>query len=64
MEMKINSTDPENIPGELMVKGLNLMLGYYKNEEATREVIDEDGWFHTGDLATVSSDGHIYIKVE
>lgn len=62
MEMKINSTDPENIPGELMVKGLNLMLGYYKNEEATREVIDEDGWFHTGDLATVSSDGHIYIK--
>ena len=60
--MKINSTDPENIPGELMVKGLNLMLGYYKNEEATREVIDEDGWFHTGDLATVSSDGHIYIK--
>ena len=62
MEMKINSSDPENIPGELLVKGTNLMLGYYKNEEATREVIDEDGWFHTGDRATMSSDGHIYIK--
>lgn len=62
MEMKINSSDPKNIPGELLVKGTNLMLGYYKNEEATREVIDEDGWFHTGDRATMSSDGHIYIK--
>lgn len=62
MEMKINSSDPENIPGELLVKGKNLMLGYYKNEEATKEVIDEDGWFHTGDRATMSSDGHIYIK--
>ena len=62
MEMKINSSDPENIPGELLVKGTNLMLGYYKNEEATKEVIDEDGWFHTGDRATMSSDGHIYIK--
>lgn len=62
MEMKINSSDPENIPGELLVKGTNLMLGYYKNEEATKEVIDEDGWFHTGDRATMSSDGHICIK--
>lgn len=62
MEMKINSSDPEKIPGELLVKGTNLMLGYYKNEEATKEVIDEDGWFHTGDRATMSSDGHIYIK--
>lgn len=62
MEMKINSSDPKNIPGELLVKGTNLMLGYYKNEEATKEVIDEDGWFHTGDRATMSSDGHIYIK--
>lgn len=62
MEMKINSSDPENIPGELLVKGTNLMLGYYKNEKATKEVIDEDGWFHTGDRATMSSDGHIYIK--
>ena len=62
MEMKINSSDPENIPGELLVKGTNLMLGYHKNEEATKEVIDEDGWFHTGDRATMSSDGHIYIK--
>ena len=62
MEMKINSSNPEKIPGELLVKGTNLMLGYYKNEEATKEVIDEDGWFHTGDRATMSSDGHIYIK--
>lgn len=62
MEMKINSSDPKNIPGELLVKGTNLMLGYYKNEEATKEVIDEEGWFHTGDRATMSSDGHIYIK--
>lgn len=62
MEVKINSADPANIPGELITKGMNVMLGYYKNPEATRSVIDEDGWFHTGDLATMSEDGHIFIK--
>lgn len=62
MQVKIDSDDPENVPGELLTKGLNLMLGYYKNEEATRSVVDKDGWLHTGDLATMSADGHIYIK--
>jgi len=62
MEIKINSSDPTNIPGELMTRGMNVMLGYYKNEEATRKVLDDDGWLHTGDLATMSEDGNIYIK--
>ncbi len=62
MEVKIDSPDPEHVPGELITRGTNVMLGYYKNEEATRAVIDADGWFHTGDLATMSPSGHIYIK--
>ncbi len=62
MEVKIASDDPANKPGELMTRGDNVMLGYYKDEEATRKVLDTDGWFHTGDLATMSEDGHIYIK--
>ncbi|MBR1502782.1 MAG: AMP-binding protein [Prevotella sp.] len=62
MEVKILSQDPENIPGEIVTKGTNLMLGYFKNEEATRQVIDEQGWYHTGDLATMSSSGHIFIR--
>ena len=62
MEVKIDSPDPTNQPGELIARGLNTMLGYYKNEEATRAVLDSDGWFHTGDLATMSPDGHFYIK--
>ena len=62
MEAKVLSPDPANIPGELVARGMNVMLGYYKNEEATRAVIDEDGWFHTGDLATMAPSGHIYIK--
>lgn len=62
MEVKIASNDPNNIAGEIIAKGLNLMLGYYKNEQATNAVIDKDGWFHTGDLATMSSDGHIFIR--
>lgn len=62
MEVKIASNNPENVPGEIMARGLNTMLGYYKNEVATREVLDEDGWYHTGDLGTMSADGHLYIR--
>jgi len=62
LEMKILSEDPYNIPGEIIVKGENVMLGYYKNEEATKAVIDENGWLHTGDLATIDKDGFIFIR--
>ena len=62
MEVKVVSPDPANVPGELIAKGMNVMLGYYKNEEATNAVLDKDGWFHTGDLATMAPSGHIYIK--
>lgn len=62
MEVKILSQDPENIPGEIVTKGTNLMLGYYNNEEATKAVIDEEGWYHTGDLATMAPSGHIFIR--
>ena len=62
MQVKILSPDPLNIVGEVVCKGPNVMLGYYKNEEATKEVIDEDGWLHTGDLALMDEEGNIYIK--
>ena len=62
MEVKILSQDPENIPGEIVTKGTNLMIGYYKNPEATDQAIDKDGWYHTGDLATMSASGHIFIR--
>ena len=62
MEVKILSSDPENIPGEIVTKGTNLMIGYYNNEEATNAVIDKDGWYHTGDLATMAPSGHIFIR--
>lgn len=62
MESRIDSTDPENIPGEICVKGENVMKGYYKNPDATNAVLDEDGWLHTGDMGTRSADGTIFIK--
>ncbi|MBQ6203692.1 MAG: AMP-binding protein [Prevotella sp.] len=62
MEVKIKSPDPENIPGEILARGLNVMLGYYKNPEATAETIDSEGWYHTGDLGTMDRYGNVFIK--
>ena len=62
MEVKILSPDPARIPGEIVARGVNVMLGYYKNPDATAEVLDADGWYHTGDLATMSADGHVFIR--
>ena len=62
MEVKVLSDDPENVAGELVCRGINVMKGYYKNQEATDAVIDKDGWFHTGDLATMSPDGHFFVR--
>lgn len=62
MEAKVLSSNPSAIAGELVCRGANLMLGYYKNEEATRQVIDTEGWLHTGDMATIDEDGNVFIK--
>lgn len=62
MEAKVLSPNPSAIAGELVCRGANLMLGYYKNEEATRQVIDTEAWLHTGDMATIDEDGNVFIK--
>lgn len=62
MEVRIDSDDPNNVPGEILVRGTNVMLGYYKNEAETLETIDEEGWLHTGDLGTIDKKGNIFIR--
>lgn len=62
MEIRIDSSDPENVPGEVQVRGANVFLGYFKNEEATMEVFTEDGWFRTGDMGVLDKDGFLYLR--
>ena len=62
METKVLSSNPEKVPGELVCKGENLMIGYFKNPDATAQTIDQDGWLHTGDMAIKDSEGNIFIK--
>ena len=62
MQIRIDSSDPASIPGEIQIKGANVFLGYYKNEEATAEVFTEDGWFRTGDMGILDADGSLFIK--
>jgi long-chain acyl-CoA synthetase len=61
-ELKILSPDPQNVPGEILARGLNVMLGYYKDAEATAQTIDRDGWYHTGDLGTIDVRGNVFIN--
>ena len=61
-QVEIDSPDPRRIPGEILTKGPNVMLGYYKNQEATEETIDRNGWYHTGDLGTMDVHGNVFIN--
>lgn len=62
MQVRIDSPDPANVPGVLYLKGPNVMKGYFKNEEATREALSDDGWLNTGDICTMDRDGYLYIR--
>ena len=62
MEVRIDSSDPQNRPGEIICRGENLMLGYYKNPEATAQIIDAHGWLHTGDLGTMDGNGYVTVR--
>ena len=62
MDVRVLSSDPENIVGEIVCKGPNVMLGYYKNAEATSQIIDVNGWLHTGDLATMDTEGYVTVR--
>ena len=62
MEVRIDSADPQHVPGEILARGMNVMLGYYKNEEATAATLDKEGWYHTGDLGIMDAEGNVFIK--
>jgi long-chain acyl-CoA synthetase len=62
MQIRIDSKDPQNVPGEVQIKGPNVCLGYYKNPEATKEAFTKDGWFRTGDMGIIDGDGYLYLR--
>ena len=62
MEIRVDSDDPQTVPGELQVRGDVVMQGYYKNEQATRDAFTDDGWLHTGDLGVLDEGGNIFIR--
>ena len=62
MEVRIDSSNPQNKPGEILARGMNVMLGYYKNDEATEATLDSEGWYHTGDLGIMDAEGNVFIR--